>query len=75
MFPIYRYTALPYSDMEFVESSVFERYLPRYLSDDEFGQLQLALKNDPTLGVVIPRVVAESGRCGGAGEGQANAVA
>jgi hypothetical protein len=54
MFPIYRYTAMPYSDMVFVESRLFERYLPRYLSDEEFGRLQIALRDDPVLGVVIP---------------------
>lgn len=46
VFPIYRYTALPYNDMVFIESSVFERYLPRYLSDEEFGRLQMALRDD-----------------------------
>jgi hypothetical protein len=54
MFPIYRYTALPYNDMVFIESSLFERFLPRYLSDEEFGRLQMALRNEPALGVVIP---------------------
>ncbi len=54
MFPIDRYTALPYSYMVFIESGVFKRYLPRYLSDEEFGELQMALRNNPALGVVIP---------------------
>jgi hypothetical protein len=54
MFPIERYTALPYSDRAFIESGLFERYLPRYLSDVEFGELQMALRNNPALGVVIP---------------------
>ena len=40
--------------MIFVESSIFERYLPRYLSDEEFARLQMALRSDPKLGVVIP---------------------
>lgn len=40
--------------MIFVESSVFERYLPRYLSDEEYGRLQSALRNNPKLGAVIP---------------------
>ena len=40
--------------MVFVESSGFERYLPRYLSDEEFGRLQMALKNNLTLGALIP---------------------
>ena len=40
--------------MIFVESSSFERCLPRYLSDEEFGQLQVALRNNPQLGAVIP---------------------
>jgi hypothetical protein len=38
----------------FVESSIFERYLPRYLSDVEFSHLQMALRDNPALGVVIP---------------------
>jgi hypothetical protein len=40
--------------MLFVESSVFEHYLPRYLSDEEFGRLQMALRNNPTRGALIP---------------------
>ena len=40
--------------MVFVESSDFERYLPRYLSDEEYGQLQPAFMNNPQLGAVIP---------------------
>jgi mRNA-degrading endonuclease RelE of RelBE toxin-antitoxin system len=40
--------------MIFVESSVFEHYLPRYLSDEEFGRLQMALRKNPTLGALIP---------------------
>ena len=40
--------------MAFIESSVFERYLPRYLSDEQFGRLQLALRNNPTRGALIP---------------------
>jgi mRNA-degrading endonuclease RelE of RelBE toxin-antitoxin system len=54
MFPVYRYTAMPYSAMVFIESSLFERYLPRYLSDEEFGRLQMALRDNPALGVLIP---------------------
>jgi hypothetical protein len=54
MFPIYWYTAMPYSDMVFIESSLFERYLPRYFSDEEFGRMQMALRENPTVGVVIP---------------------
>jgi mRNA-degrading endonuclease RelE of RelBE toxin-antitoxin system len=38
----------------FVESSVFERNLPRYLSDEEYGRLQTSLRNNPKLGAVIP---------------------
>jgi mRNA-degrading endonuclease RelE of RelBE toxin-antitoxin system len=38
----------------FVESIVFERHLPRYLSDEEYGRLQMTLRNNPKLGVVIP---------------------
>jgi hypothetical protein len=54
MFPIYPYTAMPYDDMVFIESSGFERYLPRYLSDEEFGRLQMALRDNPAAGAMIP---------------------
>ena len=33
---------------------MFERYLPHYLSDDEFARLQMVLRDNPTAGVVIP---------------------
>jgi hypothetical protein len=38
----------------FVESTLFERYLPHYLSDDEFARMQMALRRRPALGAVIP---------------------
>ena len=38
----------------FVESSLFERHLPRYLSDAEYGRVQYALRRNPILGVLIP---------------------
>ncbi len=38
----------------FVESSSFERHLPRYLSDEEYSRVQVALRRNPNLGVLIP---------------------
>ena len=38
----------------FVESSLFEKHLPRYLADEEYGRVQIALRRNPTLGVLIP---------------------
>ena len=36
------------------ESPIFERYRPRYLVDDEFARLQIALRANPQRGDVIP---------------------
>jgi len=38
----------------FVESSLFERYLHRYLSDEEYSRVQVALRRNLDLGVLIP---------------------
>jgi len=38
----------------FVESSLFERYLPRYLADEEYSRVQVELRRNPILGVLIP---------------------
>ncbi len=40
--------------MEFVETRVFSRIIHDFLSDDEYGRLQLALCLRPDLGDVIP---------------------
>lgn len=37
----------------FVESSVFEKYLPVYLDDDEYGELQQFLMLDPEAGELV----------------------
>jgi len=37
----------------FVESGIFERYRPRYFSDEGFARMQIALRDNPKLGVVI----------------------
>ncbi len=37
----------------FVESKLFEKLRPSYLSDDEFGELQWLLLTHPTVGSVI----------------------
>jgi len=38
----------------FVESSLFEKHLPRYLADEEYSRVQIALRRNPNLGVLIP---------------------
>jgi hypothetical protein len=38
----------------FIESSSFSRELAYYLDDDEYGNLQQSLLNDPEAGDVIP---------------------
>ena len=38
----------------FVETSLFEKHLPRYLADEEYSRLQVALRRNPKLGVLIP---------------------
>src|SRR5262245_36524656 len=40
--------------MEFVEAPAFTRYLPRYLTDDEFAVLQRYLAANPDAGDVMP---------------------
>ena len=37
----------------FVESSIFERYLPNYLDDDEYGELQQHLMLYPEAGELV----------------------
>ena len=39
----------------FIESSAFERVLRAYLDDDEYGELQQYLIQNPNAGEVIPR--------------------
>lgn len=41
--------------MIFSESSTFTKKVYSVLSDDEYGQLQWHLVNNPELGVVIPQ--------------------
>ena len=38
----------------FVESSLFEKHLPRYLADEEYSRVQIALRRNPNLGILIP---------------------
>lgn len=40
--------------MEFIETPLFTQLLPRYLTDDEYADLQLYLASDPVAGDVIP---------------------
>ena len=39
--------------LEFIEAPVFTRLLPRYLTDDEYRELQLHLAKDPEAGDVV----------------------
>jgi hypothetical protein len=41
--------------MEFIETSVFTRQVTSLLTDEEYGQLQLALSAHPTAGTIIPK--------------------
>jgi mRNA-degrading endonuclease RelE of RelBE toxin-antitoxin system len=48
-------TALPYSGLAtFIESPLFSRLLPEYLTDDAYSVLQWALALHPEAGAVIP---------------------
>ena len=38
----------------FAETRLFSRIVAEYLSEDEYGELQVKLAADPELGVVIP---------------------
>jgi hypothetical protein len=40
--------------MEFVEAPAFTRYLPEYLDEDEYRQLQTELADNPEFGDVMP---------------------
>ena len=40
--------------MEFIETNVFSRMIGRFLSEEEFRQLQLALIIQPGIGQIIP---------------------
>ena len=49
------YTAKPYDPnmFSFIETRLFARLLPEYLSDDEYARLQRKLMQDPEAGAVI----------------------
>ena len=38
----------------FIESSIFERALPKYLDDDEYSDLQQFLMQNPDAGEIVP---------------------
>lgn len=40
--------------LTFIETKLFTRLVPEYLSDDEYGALQAALVLNPDAGAVIP---------------------
>src|SRR5215471_14128807 len=40
--------------MEFIEAPPFSRYLPEYLTDDEYRRLQIVLTDDPGRGDLMP---------------------
>ena len=39
---------------EFIESVAFDRVRPRYLDDEEYGELQQSLMQNPEAGAVVP---------------------
>jgi hypothetical protein len=39
---------------EFIESAGFDRVRPRYLDDEEYGELQQSLMRKPEAGVLVP---------------------
>ena len=48
----------------FIETPLFTRLVTEYLSDEEYGQLQVALIENPEAGAIIPGA-GGSGNCGG----------
>jgi hypothetical protein len=42
------------SYLEFIEAPVFTALLPRYLTDDDYRELQLHLAGEPSAGAVMP---------------------
>lgn len=40
--------------MQFIETSIFTRQVTTLLTEDEYGQLQVALSTRPDAGVIIP---------------------
>ena len=40
--------------MQFIETSIFTRQVTALLTDDEYGQLQVALSAHPDTGAIIP---------------------
>jgi mRNA-degrading endonuclease RelE of RelBE toxin-antitoxin system len=49
------YTALPYNTtMEFIETTIFTRYIYDYLTEDEYLGLQSYLVQFPESGAIIP---------------------
>ena len=40
--------------MQFIETSIFTRQVTALLSDEEYGQLQIALSAHPDMGAIIP---------------------
>jgi len=43
-----------HKSIEFVESSAFTKYLPEYLTDEEYRPLQAELASNPELGDLMP---------------------
>jgi hypothetical protein len=48
----------------FIETPLFTRLVTEYLSEEEYGELQVALIENPEVGAIIPGS-AESANCGG----------
>jgi hypothetical protein len=40
--------------LEFIETPIFTRLLPEYLSDDQYAELQATLMRHPEIGDIVP---------------------
>jgi hypothetical protein len=40
--------------LQFIETPIFTRLLPAYLSDDEYAALQATLNRQPQIGTIVP---------------------
>ncbi len=51
-----RYPSLPYTQFvfTFIETPLFTRLVTEYLSEGEYGELQVALMGNPEAGAIIP---------------------
>lgn len=52
--PFIRQRRTVHTVFTFIESSIFERVLPKYLDDDEYSDLQQFLMQNPKAGEIVP---------------------